>query len=382
MACARRVCEEGSLLEHAIRGIRMGRPESAWDLRRKDGRGGEEVVVTAMRGGGGGQGCEVMKDGGYWKIVELGGKGGEKVVVGAVGLGQHGQGSKLLQGGGSWEAVKFREAASVVNPVAKKLVSALWRRAIKVHWVRETVWRRDQNREISVDVVLAVEGDGGRQDYWWVEVKWTRGDHEDKSLRVVEEGWKKVKEFQQVMREIEAWHLLLAGREAFKSQRMGLIVVSPRGLRLELVGDGLPMLTDIFENDGSGAAENATEVAEVVGEKAESRRDGEGGEYGEAFGSMGGDGGEFEGGGGDGEGGASEDEDEVEEARAVLRRPGMTAREKANKRWKDGKGYNKVLEFRLGRMKSGGDGGGTGRRTRSAGTAEFEGVTKIGRKRK
>ena len=44
----------------------------------------------------------------------------EKVVVGAVGCGGRGQGGKLLAGGGSWEAAELREAAAVVNPVAKK----------------------------------------------------------------------------------------------------------------------------------------------------------------------------------------------------------------------------------------------------------------------
>ena len=83
MASTRRVCEEGSALEHALRSIRMGRPASPWGLRRLGGSGGEEVLVGTVVCGGGEQGGKAVEDGGYWKVVELGGKGDEKVVAGA-----------------------------------------------------------------------------------------------------------------------------------------------------------------------------------------------------------------------------------------------------------------------------------------------------------
>ena len=55
-----------------------------------------------------------------------------------------------------------------------------------------------------MDVVLVAKGLGGRQDYWWVDVEWTRCDHEGGRLRVVEDGWKNVKEFGKVVRDLQA----------------------------------------------------------------------------------------------------------------------------------------------------------------------------------
>ena len=214
-------------------------------------------------------------------------------------------------------------------------------------------------------------------------MKWTRDDHEDERLRVVEDGWEKVKVLEDVVRDLEPWCLLLAGARAFSPQRVGLMVVSARVFRLELVGGGIPVIMSIFEDDGGCAARDADEAQEDVGERGEYGGDGEGSEHGGAVGSSGGDDGELECGGDGGAGGAADDDDEEEDAVAVeRRRKREEAQKKANKRWKEGNGYGNVLEFRAKRMTDVSRGGGSGRKTRSAGAAELEGITKIGRIRK
>ena len=104
---------------------------------------------------------------------------------------------------GVWAMVIMPEAAVVINPVARRLVEQMRNGGIEVEWVQQSLerwrlekvdgrWRQTVVRQISVDLVLSVAGDGGRRDYWWVEMKWTRGSEEDWRSRVVNDGWNKV----------------------------------------------------------------------------------------------------------------------------------------------------------------------------------------------
>ena len=91
---------------------------------------------------------------------------------------------------GVWAMVIMPEAAVVINPVARRLVEQMRNGGIEVEWVQQSLerwriekmdgrWRQTVVRQISVDLVLSMAGDGGRRDYWWVEMKWTRGGEED-----------------------------------------------------------------------------------------------------------------------------------------------------------------------------------------------------------
>ena len=147
--------EEGVVFEHALRRTRLRQRESAWGLRRGEG--------------------------------------------------------------GGWEVVELAAAAEVVNPIAKEVVADMEGQGIGVEWVQETLWKEVEGRWMSVDMVLSrLNGGAGqwsRRDYWWVEVKWTRGDHEDRTLEVVATAWKKVDEFQNVICGLEEWRLWLGGAE-------------------------------------------------------------------------------------------------------------------------------------------------------------------------
>ena len=231
MAATRLVEEEGSLLEHALRRIKTGKAESAWGMRWVDGEA--DCGDGGMRG-------------------------------------------KLAMAGGAWQMVELREAVALVNPVARKLVAALEERGVRLEWVQHTLVKKGYEEDVaqrdlaeagknvrwqgvaeglSVDVVLsrAVEGQGGRRDYWWVEVKWTRGDHNSGRLRVVRDGWKKVNKFEEVVKELGKWGLMLGGHMVFRPQRLGLLVVSPRGWRLEFRGGGIAAMGGSFVDDGGGA---------------------------------------------------------------------------------------------------------------------------------
>ena len=102
----------------------------------------------------------------------------------------------------------------VINPVARRLVEQMRNGGIEVEWVQQSLerwrlekmdgrWRQTVVRQISVDLVLPVAGDGGRRDYWWVEMKWTRGSEEDWRSRVVKDGWDKVGDFQKILNELK-----------------------------------------------------------------------------------------------------------------------------------------------------------------------------------
>ena len=118
---------EGSLLESALRRTRLRERESAWGLRRGEG--------------------------------------------------------------GGWEVVELAAAAEVVNPIAKAVVAGLEEQGVRVKWVQETLWKEAESRVMAVDVILSILNGGAgqwrRRDYWWVEAKWMRGDHKDRTLEVV-----------------------------------------------------------------------------------------------------------------------------------------------------------------------------------------------------
>ena len=105
-------------------------------------------------------------------------------------------------------------------------------------WVQENLWKEAESSGMSVDVILSRLNGGAvqwrRRDYWWVEAKWTRGDHEDRTLEVVAKAWQKVNEFQKVINSIGDWRLYLRRRRVYQPQRLGTLVVSRRGWRLEL----------------------------------------------------------------------------------------------------------------------------------------------------
>ena len=171
--------EEGSLLEAAVRRIRLEQPENAWGMRWVEG----EAI-------------------GSWRDVEVfeaGGQGGMK---------------KVTAGGGMWAAVELKDAAVVINPIARRLVEQMRERGVEVEWVQQSLerWQYEEVedgskrqkvvRQISVDLVLSVAERGARRKYWWVEMKWTRGCETNGELRVVKEGWKKVEEFQKIFKEL------------------------------------------------------------------------------------------------------------------------------------------------------------------------------------
>ena len=94
--------------------------------------------------------------------------------------------------GGGWEVVELAAAAEVVNPIAKEVLAGMEGHGIRVEWVQETLWKQVEKRGMSVDVVLSRlnggAGQSSRRDWWWVEAKWTRGDHRDRTLEVVEKA--------------------------------------------------------------------------------------------------------------------------------------------------------------------------------------------------
>ena len=382
MAHTTRAAEEGSVLEYALRRIRLNMEESALA-------------------------CRWVEDGGSWHKVapfNVGVKGRKKVDMWA---------------GGSWKQVELRDAAEVVNPVAMRLVAAWEAAGIRLEWVQNTLirWRRDAGVDggeraelVSVDVVLskAVPGQGGRRDRWWVEMKWTRGDQEDRRLRVVKEGQKKVEVLQRVIKELRHWRLLLGGHPVYHPHRLGLLVVSPRGWRLDLEGGGIAVMRGSFDNGGGEAVANAAgadgggegeqfagggeehvaDVADVA--MAETEHGGGEGDEADAEDEGGDDGGSVEDGGGQ-----EEEKRRRWKGRRTIRATAEAktqGRRDSTKRYKsEDKGYGNVLEYRLRRVggaggggevgSGGGDVGGMRRRTRSGGAAEVEGVTKIGRKR-
>ena len=368
---------------------------------------------------------------------------------------------------GGWAVVEYRDAAEVVNPVARSLEAAWTAEGIRLEWVQETLVRRprettekeaeteekktvekktedEEEKEgeeavekkekaemVSVDVVLSkkVANQAARRDWWWVESKWTRGDHENEELRVVRDGRKKVEVLMAVVRELKEWRLERTGGTVYGPQRVGLLVVSRRGWKLELEGGGIGVMRGTFNYGDGGVVTNAAvavgggaggggfhAVAEAaaiaMGGGYEDAADGvdvamaEEGDEEYAGHDGGGDDGNVDGGGGEGEEEEAdeeeteeeedeEEEEEEEEDRVYVYRTNYVARRRANQRYKetDG-GYEQVLEYRWGRMGgeygggeqgNGGGGGGVaaGRmRTRSGGAAEVAGVTTVSRKRK
>ena len=177
--------------------------------------------------------------------------------------------------GGGWEVVELTAAAEVVNPSAKAVVAGLEEQGVRVEWVQETLWKETESSAMSVDTVLSRlnggAGQWGRRDYWWVEAKWTRGDHENRTLEVVAKAWQKVDEFQKVIDSIGDWRLYLGRRRVYRPQRLGILVVSRRGWRLELRGGGIE-LQGVFggcggcgDNGGGGSGGGGGEDVEVEG---------------------------------------------------------------------------------------------------------------------
>ena len=368
MAATKLVEEEGTLLEHALRRIKLGRAESALGMRWVEGKASHSDIgrVVAFR----------------WEAE-----------------------------GGAYEMVELAEAAVVVNPIARQLVAALAASGVRLDWVQETLVKEGAGvtEGVSVDLVLSVAGLGGRRDYWWVELKWTRGDHNREDLRVVREGREKVADLEKVVKKVKEWRLGLGGHPVFRPQRVGLMVVSPRGWRLNLNGGGIPARGGSF--GGGGDAEGGESGVE------------DGGENGGGIGGNSEDGGDE--GTEDEEADGGEDEEDlrggaveqhvagmvVRRVRRYVRRPIKTdAQVDAEKRYREtDDGYEGVLEERLARRGGGkggggsggaggdegggddgggGEGGGGGRggcrigTRRSSGAGLVEGVTKIGRKRK
>ena len=91
--------------------------------------------------------------------------------------------------GGGFRFAELAAAAEVVNPIAKAVVAGLEEQGVRVEWVQETLWKEAESRVMAVDVILSILNGGAgqwrRRDYWWVEAKWMRGDHEDRTLEVV-----------------------------------------------------------------------------------------------------------------------------------------------------------------------------------------------------
>ena len=214
---------------------------------------------------------------------------------------------------GGWQVVELPAAAEVVNPVAKEVVKGLEEKEIKVEWVQRTLWKEAEEQGMCVDLVLSVVSGGvgqwGRKDWWWIEGKWTRGYHKDKTLRVVEEAWRKVREFRKVAYGVEDWTLKLGGRRVYKPQNLGILVVSRKGWRLELLS-GKEVRGTFGGGGGDGGGGSGGGEERGGGDEAAVGGDGFSGE-GEGGGCGGGggcdDGGGAGGSGGDG--GASSDED-------------------------------------------------------------------------
>lgn len=328
---------EGSLLESALRRTRLRQRESAWGLRR----------------------------------------------------GEH----------GGWEVVELAAAAEVVNPSAKAVVADLEEQGVKVEWVQETLWKDAESRGMSVDVILSRRhggvGQWGRRDYWWIEAKWTRGDFEDRTLEVVAEAWKKVDEFQKVIDSIGDWKLYLGGRRVYRPQRLGILVVSRRGWRLELKGGGIE-LRGVFEACGGGGANGGGGSGGGGGEDAEVG--GSGGCGGENMAGdvdegmeMGG-GGRGGGGDGDGRGGGNAVKKRRQSGRRKAGEVRSTAQKEADKKYREGNGDEIQMEGKwqwrnrgdgVGGNGGGGDGGGVDQRTRrSGGGGLVEGITTKTRKRR
>ena len=369
MAFSRLAEKEGNLLEAALRRIKLQQAESAWGLRWVEGEAEDEWPEAGPFG------FVVDETGKEWRRAKSGGAGG------------------LVEAGGVWKVVELREAAKVVNPVAKLLVAGLEEVGLEVEWVQQTLVRgltKDAGKMagLSVDVVVTRAAAGGRRDRWWVEVKWTRGDHEDLDLRVVKEGWKKVDVLQRVIQELEMWRLAIGGHPVYHPHRLGLLVVSPRGWRLEVRGEGVPVIRGTFENGGGQAAANVAAAESGGADEWLAEEE----DVAMAAADIGGvderlmehddmvmAGGVRGGGDDDGGDGGDAGEAESNDDGGTGWQRGGRRKVTRNHRYKQkGRGYDKDRAYRLQRM--GGVGGG-GVRTRSGGAAEFEGATKVGRTR-
>ena len=357
---------EGSLLESALRRTRFRERESAWGLRRGEG--------------------------------------------------------------GGWEVVELAAAAEVVNPRAKAVVAGLEEQGVEVEWVQEALWEEVERSAMSVDVVLSrLNGGAGqwrRKDYWWVEAKWTRGDHEDRTLEVVTKAWKKVDEFQKVINSICDWRLYLRGKRVYRPQRLGILVVSRRGWRLELRGGGIE-LRGLFGgcggcggNGGGGSGGGGGEDVEVGGSGGcggcggggGARRDVQGCGYerrgGVVMADGGGGGGENRegdvemgcgggggGGGGDGRGGGNAVKKGRQSGKRQAGEIKSEAQKEAEKKYKKDNGYEIQMEAKWkwrdrgggkggGGGGGGGDGGGVYQRARgSGGGGLVKGVTQVWKRR-
>ena len=262
---------------------------------------------------------------------------------------------------GGWEMVELTAAAAVVNPRVRKLAAGLEEHGIRIEWVQNALRNAVDNGGLSVDMVLSkVNGGVGqysRRDYWWVEVKWTDGDHEDRALEVVKEAWRKVQEFERVLRDIDKWRLELGRRVVYTPQNLGVLVVSRRGWRLELQGGDMEFGGKFGDGGGSSGSGDASEGSGGCGAR--------GGCGGRVVTDRGGGGGEnvegdvqgdwdMGGGGGDGDGGGKgRGRGNVEQKRrqSGKRKKGARvgagrteAEVAAQKRYKEDRGYSNMLE--------------------------------------
>ena len=294
---------------------------------------------------------------------------------------------------GGWQVVELPAAAEVVNPVAKEVVKGLEEKEIKVEWVQRTLWKEAEEQGMCVDLVLSVVNGGvgqwGRRDYWWIEVKWTRGDHEDRGLEVVEEAWRNVEEFRKVIGGVEDWRLKLGGRRVYKPQNFGILVLSRKGWRLELLS-GLEFRVTFGGGGGDGGGGSGSGEERGGGDEAAVSGggisgEGQGGGCDGGVGGGGDDGGGAGGRGGDDGAGSDEnsgggDGEQMRRRKRRYRGDETQVRKKVRRaaecrECRSGGGYDAVVRWRWKR--GGAEGSEVARNTRSHGADLTKGVTQV-----